>query len=449
MTRPLLPLDFETYYENQGYTLKKLTYIEYITHELFKIHGVGFKWEGKDYWMTDMDEFKDFLDAIGEDVELLCHNTMFDGYILHHCFNWHPKVYRDTQCMSRGMFVGQSASLDALTKRLFPNDPTKRKGKELINFAGKRDLTPEEEKTLGGYCINDVDIMLANYEAMLPHYPDREMALIDLTLQMYCDPIFEIDVPLTQQTLKEKTKERQKLIEASGVAESTLSSNTKFQEWIEKQGIEPPTKTSPATGEKTFAGGKNDLEFQLMCREHPKFEHVWKGRIAAKSTGEISRAERFLQVARDTGGLLPVPLNYYSAHTGRYGGCLTADTEVMVLSEYTQCGYEIKPLIKVTIDDLIWDGEAFVPHEGVVFSGMREVITYDGVTGTPDHIVFTRDGQEKSLAQAREDGDRLQVPASPDNDQVAVGRAFGRDYHQIYGDSEVPRVWARETGTSQ
>jgi DNA polymerase len=446
MTRPLLPLDFETYYENQGYTLKKLTYIEYVTHELFKIHGVGFIWNGQRYWMTDMDEFAAFLDDIGEDVELLCHNTMFDGYILHHCFNWHPKVYRDTQGMSRGMFVGQSASLDALTKRLFPNDPTKRKGKELMTFAGLRDLSPEQEKVLGGYCLNDVDIMLADYEVMLPHYPDREMELIDLTLQMYCDPIFEIDEALVEQTHKEKSEERQRLIKESGIAESTLSSNTKFKEWIEKQGIEPPTKVSLTTGEETFAGGKNDLAFQLMRRQHPKLNHVWAGRIAAKSTGEISRAERFLQVARDTGGLLPVPLNYYSAHTGRYGGCLTADTEVMVLSEYSQCGYEMKPITQVTIDDLIWDGTAFVAHEGVVFSGMREVITYDDVTGTPDHIVFTRDGQEKSLAQAREDGDRLTVPDSPDHDQVALGRAFGRDHHQIHGDTDMPELWHRKTG---
>lgn len=39
----------------------------------------------------------------------------------------------------------------------------------------------------------------------------------------------------------------------------------------------------------------------------------------------------------------------------------------------------------------VWDGEKWVEHEGVVFRGEKEVINYEGLTATPDHLVFTED----------------------------------------------------------
>lgn len=46
------------------------------------------------------------------------------------------------------------------------------------------------------------------------------------------------------------------------------------------------------------------------------------------------------------------------------------------------------PIEKVTTDMKVWDGEEWVNHDGVIFRGEREVITYDGLTATPDHLVF-------------------------------------------------------------
>ena len=43
----------------------------------------------------------------------------------------------------------------------------------------------------------------------------------------------------------------------------------------------------------------------------------------------------------------------------------------------------------VTTAMRLWDGEEWVCHEGVIYKGEREVITYDGLTATPDHIVYT------------------------------------------------------------
>ena len=46
------------------------------------------------------------------------------------------------------------------------------------------------------------------------------------------------------------------------------------------------------------------------------------------------------------------------------------------------------PIEQVTTEHLLWDGESWVSHEGVVYKGKREVITYGGLTATADHLVW-------------------------------------------------------------
>ena len=50
------------------------------------------------------------------------------------------------------------------------------------------------------------------------------------------------------------------------------------------------------------------------------------------------------------------------------------------------------PIEEVKTTDKLWDGEEWVYHEGVVYRGEREVISYDGLTATPDHLVFSPSG---------------------------------------------------------
>lgn len=46
------------------------------------------------------------------------------------------------------------------------------------------------------------------------------------------------------------------------------------------------------------------------------------------------------------------------------------------------------PIEKVTKDMKVWDGQQFVHHDGVIYKGERKVITYEGLTATPDHLVW-------------------------------------------------------------
>ena len=46
------------------------------------------------------------------------------------------------------------------------------------------------------------------------------------------------------------------------------------------------------------------------------------------------------------------------------------------------------PIEEVKSGDRVWDGEEWVAHDGVIYRGEREVITYEGLTATPDHFVW-------------------------------------------------------------
>jgi DNA polymerase len=334
----LATLDFESFY-GTGCTLTTLNTFEYVTHPEFTIHGVGLKLSGgKTQWYDDTEDALAAIEnaADGKPIALLCQNTYFDGWILHYLFDWHPDLYLDTMGMSRGMFPTSSASLDKLAERLWPDDPTMRKGKELVQF---RNVTtealrasPTMMRSMIIYCDQDCDLTYAAFMRMLPFYPDSELELIHLTLQMMCEPILHVDVQRVVECLANAIAKRDELLRLSGVAITTLSSNTQFARWIEARGIPVPMKPSPTKKVKDADGkdtdeyvmipalGKADLGFQELRNLYPDWEHVWAGRVAAKSVGEITRAQRFIDTAGQCNGYMPVALGYYAAHTGRYGG---------------------------------------------------------------------------------------------------------------------------------
>lgn len=66
-----------------------------------------------------------------------------------------------------------------------------------------------------------------------------------------------------------------------------------------------------------------------------------------------------------------------------YGGkfCLVGSTSVI-----TNRG--IVPLDQVQLNDLVWDGEQWINHGGLVYNGVQEVSTWMGLTGTPDHQIL-------------------------------------------------------------
>ena len=315
-----LYLDFETFFD-VGYSLTKMTTAEYVHSPEFKVWGVGVKWnDTKQSEWYNYEEIPDLFEQyIWEDMAVVCHNTLFDAYILTQIYKVYPKYYYDTAAMSRGLYPNESASLKNVCERLFPTDTTMRKGEELVTAKGIRDLDPQLETTIAGYCIQDVDLTHAIFQKMAEGYPQSELDLIDMTVRMFVEPQITLDRGLLIQHKEQVATETAEKIEASGTTREVLASQPKFAAHIESLGITVPTKKSPRTGEMIPAFSKNDAAYLQMMRAYPEHQHIWDGREAVKSRIEETRAERFLS-AVNPDGTFSVPLRYYAAHTGRFGG---------------------------------------------------------------------------------------------------------------------------------
>lgn len=65
------------------------------------------------------------------------------------------------------------------------------------------------------------------------------------------------------------------------------------------------------------------------------------------------------------------------------------------------------PIEKVLLAHRVWDGVEWVRHEGLIYQGEKEVMTYAGLTATPDHEVYLQDGRKLRFDQAATQGSRL------------------------------------------
>jgi DNA polymerase len=313
-------LDFETYYDT-NYTLTKMSTAQYVNDRQFKVWGVGIKVENDVTEWYSEDETPAILQQIDwGNTALVCHNTLFDAYILTQHFGYKPSYYYDTAAMSRGLYPNMSARLKDCCVREFPSDNSMRKGEELISAKGVRDLDPEMDDTIGQYCIQDVDLTYALFQSYTnKNFPCDELDLIDLTTRMFVEPKLLMDRGLLEDYKEEMANRATNAIAASGVTREVLASQQKFAKHLESLDIVVPTKKSPRTGEQIPAFGKNDPAYIQMCNMYPEHRALWDAREVVKSRIDETRAQRFID-ACNPDGTFSVPLRYYAAHTGRFGG---------------------------------------------------------------------------------------------------------------------------------
>jgi len=490
----ILTVDFETYYD-KDYSLSKITTEEYVRDPRFQVIGVGVKVNaGTTEWFSGTHgRTKEFLAQYNwANSAVLAHNMMFDGAILSWRFGIRPKVLFDTLCMARAIHgVEKSASL----KTLAQNYGVGEKGNEVLDAKGKRrsDFSFEELSAYGQYCINDVDLTYEIFNIMLSRgFPKSELKLIDLTLRMFTEPTLGLDRERLEAHLAKTQLMKGDLLKSAGLEDkSDLMSNPKFATLLGNLGVPCPMKISPTTGKMTYALAKTDQGMKdLLDHYDPQVQTLAAARLGVKSTLEETRTQRFIDISGR--GILPVPVRYYAAHTGRWGGddkinlqnlpsrgpnakalkkCIvapdgysiveadSAQIEARMLAwlagqddvvdifaknnaevaagvkkedmEYdpykimasriynkgvmditagerfvgkttvlgcfagdtlvlTDRGYI--PIIQVTITDKVWDGDAWVTHQGVVAQGVKPTIRMAAVAATADHEILTEHG---------------------------------------------------------
>ena len=317
----IITIDFETFY-SQDYSLSKITTEEYVRDPRFQIIGVGVKVDAQptEWFSGSHKQIKEFLAQFDwANSAVLAHNTMFDGAIMSWRLGIRPKVWFDTLCMARAIHgVEKSASLKALAE----NYEVGVKGTEVLDAKGKRraDFTEAELEAYGRYCVNDVDLTYDIFNIMAANFPKSELKLIDMTLRMFTEPTLELDKERLETHLQKTQAMKEDLLKSAGVEDKAdLMSNPKFAALLGTFGEPCPMKISPTTGKMTYALSKSDQGLKdLQEHDDARIQALVAARLGVKSTLEETRTQRFIDIAGRGG--LPVPVRYYAAHTGRWGG---------------------------------------------------------------------------------------------------------------------------------
>jgi DNA polymerase len=315
-----LTIDFETYYD-RDYSLSKITTEEYIRDPRFEAIGVSVKVDDEpaEWFSGTRKQTKAWLDQFDWANSIaIAHNAMFDMAIMNWRFDIRPKRIIDTLSMLRaidGPDAGNSLAKAAERYGLGV------KGTEVVNALGKRrlDFTPEELAAYGDYCINDTEMTYKLAMKLLEGFPKEELQLIDLTMRMFTEPVLWLDKDALETHLADVKRKKADLLGKALIDKDNLMSNPRLADTLRNLGVNPPMKISPTTGKETYAFAKNDEEFKaLLEHDNVIVQAIVAARLGVKSTLEESRTERFIGISER--GLLPVPLRYYAAHTGRFGG---------------------------------------------------------------------------------------------------------------------------------
>ena len=371
---------FGTSPSGRSVTLSAMTSEEYVRDPEFKLHGIGVKVDkDKTFYVYKPDDVLHFLKTHPWNRSyVISHHSNFDGAVLSWLAGINPAFWGCTLSMSRAVFPWEPHTLESLAERLgLPP-----KGKELSTVKDKWVLTDQEQKVLGDYCINDVDLTAAAFDAMVGKFPPSELRLIDLNTRLFTEPVIVVDRSVLVDEYRRERRAERALLKQCGVEKAVLASNNQFAELLLSLGVDPPKKLSPskvkdgrvnpskvgkapkgilptlkaltktklvvALGAKVvgfskeeitslftrykaqvkekkrvypwaYAFGKADEEFKML-EDHPSphIRDLVAARLNVKSTIKETRSKRFYKIGKR--GAFPVYHRYYGALTGRDSG---------------------------------------------------------------------------------------------------------------------------------
>ena len=124
--------------------------------------------------------------------------------------------------------------------------------------------------------------------------------------------------------------------------------------------------------------------------------------IEARVTAWLSGEENTLRAFRDgediycatASSMFGVPVEKHGANAALRQKGKIAVLACVAKGQPVLTDQGLVPIEDVTTDMLVWDGEEFVSHDGVAFNGYREVIEYEGLQATADHLVWVEGERE-------------------------------------------------------
>lgn len=326
----LIGVDVETYYDKE-YSLRKMTVPEYVLDPRFEAIMWGVWEQGKSPTHLSHQEFSQYLDTLPHEVMMVSHNALFDMCVLRWRYGYLPRLMVDSMGLARAMFASKlrSVSLKAVADHL----GLPAKGDTVHKVVGMRTADIKAAglwDSYGAYSAHDAYLsvqIMAN--ALLHGYPRHELKTLDMVLRCAVNPKFVLDETLLHEHLATVKSSKQALLDRCGLADrDVLMSNDRFADALRALGVEPPTKISKLTGNRTYAFAKTDQAMaDLEEHENPDVQALVSARLGLKTTLEETRTQKFINIARlqwpeYMGGqaLMPIPLRYSGAHTHRLSG---------------------------------------------------------------------------------------------------------------------------------
>lgn len=380
MNQRIIVLDFETFYD-KDYTLRKLSYPEYILDPRFQVHGLAVD-DGTGQAFYKPEDIPRLLKKLKNDV-IVVHNAFFDAAILRWKYNFRPQVIVDTLGLANHVFGssreqgGQRNDLDGLAIKL-GFEPKNR----AIDFIGMKSFTDDEWIALSIYAKHDASLTRRIFDALVERVsnPQFEFWLLNHTIDIYTGKTLGIDARKLKSVIEKVETRRTEIVKASGVAPEVLRSNQQFAEELKRRLREAkiklpmkyraPTKTEVkkalAKGEKVAdkvavpALSKMDPQFMelLEAGEGPVYDLIRARLVERSATNAVARIRTMLTYDK-LGIGIPVHLVYYGAHTGRFAGGGGFNFQNLTSPDRTSdpLDKEIAQLIR----------EAIVPGKGQVF----------------------------------------------------------------------------------
>jgi DNA polymerase len=308
---------FETYFSDD-YTLSRLSTESYCRDERFQAHGAAIKWspsvdarwydESQLRWVLAQEDWSD--------VFLVCHHFAFDGLILSHHYNVHPKMRGCTLSMAR-MLLGNhlSVSLDSVRKHY--GLPPKVTPYNLFRGLHWSEMSADVRRQVAEGACDEVESIYKLFGTLSREFPLEELPVVDITMQMFTEPTLRADRPLLARVWEAEAKRKVELMTQLGVTEAELQSSDRFTVLLENEGVEVGYKDGKNGLIPAFA--KTDPFMQdLLADEDDRVRTLAEARLGVKSTLNQTRAETFGWMA--SRGAMPVYLRYCGAHTTRWSG---------------------------------------------------------------------------------------------------------------------------------
>ena len=338
-------IDFETYFDEE-YTLSNMSQWAYIKDPRFEIIGCGFYFHAHDhkqakgfYWADALTRQFEFLQSMyGNDlngITVVVQNGHFDCLVLQEVYGILPMHCVDIMHLDAHIDSRRSHRLKDMAKRF----KLEAKG-DTAQFKGLRasDMTLDQRAAMVEYCELDCELEKQLFEVLMPYMTCEEIELPTAwhTTQLYLNPQFAFDFELANELLEQMKTYIVTSCELVNMDRKDVSGNLSFvtvlKAALDEIGEEVPTKKHKRPGKKMTAllgapgigpalSKEDDGMKWMLAHTNDRVRLLVEARTAVKSWNtHILRIEKMIEIAASADGLLPVPLAYYGAHTGRAQG---------------------------------------------------------------------------------------------------------------------------------